>query len=140
VPAGGSGQPWPSPSRPPEPTSSSARRSADLEEQATRLKERYDVRARVAPADLADPEEVLRLARDAPAAYGGLDILVNNAGVSFSEPVTDVSVDHWNAVMDVNLRAACRLASRVGGTMARAGAGKIINIASTAGLRALRDH
>ena len=73
-------------------------------------------------------------------AFGGLDILVNNAGISFPEPAAEVTVEHWDAVMDVNLRAACLLGSRIGGAMARAGGGKIINISSTAGLRALRDH
>jgi NAD(P)-dependent dehydrogenase (short-subunit alcohol dehydrogenase family) len=117
-----------------------ARGAEDLDRQATELEEKYGVRTASVPADLADATEVSRLASEALDAFGGLDILINNAGISFPEPVTAVTVEHWDAVMDVNLRAACLLASRVGAAMAEAGSGRIINIASAAAVRALRDH
>lgn len=118
----------------------SARSAEDLTRQAAEIADKYGVHAASVPADLADADEVLRLASESLAAFDGLDILVNNAGVSFPEPVTTVSVGNWNATMDVNLRAACLLASRVGSAMADAGSGSIVNISSAAGIRALRDH
>jgi NAD(P)-dependent dehydrogenase (short-subunit alcohol dehydrogenase family) len=118
----------------------SARGSDALKTQATAIAARYDVRTALVPGDLSQRDDVERLAAEGTAAFGGLDVLVNNAGVSFPEPVTDLSADHWNLTIDVNLTAACLLAARVGRSMADAGHGKIINVASAAGLRPLRDH
>jgi NAD(P)-dependent dehydrogenase (short-subunit alcohol dehydrogenase family) len=118
----------------------SARDEAELAAQAEALTTAHGVRTAAVPADLGTADGAERLARDAAAAFDGLDVLVNNAGVSFPEPVTALTVEHWDAVMDVNLRGACLLAARVGRTMAEAGSGRIVNVASAAGLRALADH
>lgn len=117
----------------------SARGQRDLEAQAAGLKERRGVSVTTVPADLADPERVLALAAEA-TGDPGIDILVNNAGISIPEPATAVTVEHWDAVMNVNLRAASLLAARVGAAMADRGSGRIVNIASAAAIRALRDH
>jgi NAD(P)-dependent dehydrogenase (short-subunit alcohol dehydrogenase family) len=119
----------------------SGRAAPDLEDLAARLADAHGVRTAVVPADLADAASVEALARDALDAFDGLDVLVNNAGISFPEPVTGLSVEHWDAVMAVNLRAPALLAARVGAAMVEAGrGGKIVNIASAAGLRALPEH
>ena len=72
--------------------------------------------------------------------YGGLDVLINNAGISYPELVVDVSADRMDEVLDVNLRAPALLAARIGRAMADAGSGSIINVSSTAGIRALSEH
>ena len=118
----------------------SARDAHALERQAVRLRDQYGVDTMTAPANLADPAEVSRLAAEATRPPRGLDILVNNAGLSIPEPATAVTVEHWDTVMNVNLRAAALLAAQVGGAMAERGSGKIVNIASAAATRALRDH
>jgi NAD(P)-dependent dehydrogenase (short-subunit alcohol dehydrogenase family) len=118
----------------------SARDESSLKVQATALAQRFGVRTAVVAADLADASDVERLAREALAAFDGLDVLVNNAGVSFPEPVVDLDVEHWQSTIAVNLTAASLLAARVGRSMAQAGGGRIVNIASAAGLTALRDH
>ena len=52
--------------------------------------------------DVTDTQAVER----AVAALPGLDILVNNAGVNFPEPFTEVSEDHFNRIMALNVRAS----------------------------------
>ena len=90
--------------------------------------------------DLSDPAGVEHLAAQALAAYDGLDVLINNAGISYPELVVDLSADHVDEVLQVNLRAPALLAARIGKAMAEAGSGSIINLASTAGIRALSEH
>jgi NAD(P)-dependent dehydrogenase (short-subunit alcohol dehydrogenase family) len=118
-----------------------ARSVGDLEALTTTLAARYGTRAAAVPADLMTAEGVERLADESLAVFGGLDVVVSNAGISHPEPVVDLSADLWDAVMAVNLRAPALLGSRIGRAMAQAGrGGKIVNMASAAGLRALDEH
>jgi NAD(P)-dependent dehydrogenase (short-subunit alcohol dehydrogenase family) len=92
-------------------------------------------------ADLADIEQVARVGEAAIEEMGSVDILLNNAGVALLEPVLDVTVEKWNTQMDVNLRAPFFLAQVVARHMVESGkGGKIINIASTAGLIGVPEH
>lgn len=119
----------------------SGRSAKQLSNLAETLARTHDIRTAVATADLSLAASVEQLAHEGLEAFGGLDILVNNAGVSFPERVVDLSADLWDAVMAVNLRAPALLSSRVGKVMADAGqGGKIVNVASAAGLRALSEH
>ena len=83
--------------------------------------------------------------RDAAVAaglekFGTIDILVNNAGVALLEPAFDVQPASWDKTMDLNLRVPFFLAQRVGSEMVKRGGGKIINLASQAGVIALERH
>jgi 3-oxoacyl-[acyl-carrier protein] reductase len=65
--------------------------------------------------------------------FGRVDILVNNAGIFKVTPIVDITAEEWDRIMAVNLRGTflmCREAFRM---MREQKAGKIINIASTAG-------
>lgn len=98
-------------------------------------------RAESMVADLADVGEVARVGETAVEAMGGVDILLNNAGVALLEPVLGVTVEKWDAQMDVNLKAPFFLAQVVARHMVGSGkGGKIINIASTAGLIGVPEH
>ena len=98
-------------------------------------------RAESTVADLADVKEVVRVGEAAIGAMGGVDILLNNAGVALLEPVLDVTVEKWDAQTDVNLKAPFFLAQVVARHMVEAKrGGKIINIASTAGLIGVPEH
>ncbi|HML20671.1 MAG TPA: 2-dehydro-3-deoxy-D-gluconate 5-dehydrogenase KduD [Aggregatilinea sp.] len=61
---------------------------------------------------------------------GRLDILVNNAGIIRRTPAMDFSEEDWNAVMDINLRAAFFLTQAAARVMREQGGGKVINVAS----------
>ncbi len=97
-------------------------------------------------ADVSSAADTLRMAEEALAAFGRIDILVNNAGgsgVAHPEVVersprrsllTDVEAD-WDRIVEINLKGQYLCARAVVPAMIDGGRGKIINIASIAGLR-----
>ena len=82
-------------------------------------------------ANVGVAAEAERLVRDAHAALGRLDILVNNAGVEVREPFVDVSEQHYDLVLGVNLKGAFFAAQAAAKLMIAAGdGGRIINVSS----------
>jgi len=65
--------------------------------------------------------------------FGGIDILVNNAGRVARKPATDLTVDEWQAVLDVTLTATF-LCSRLAHPYLKKRAGAVVNVASIMGL------
>jgi 2-dehydro-3-deoxy-D-gluconate 5-dehydrogenase len=80
--------------------------------------------------DLSEPAAPAALVESTLRRFGRLDILVNNAGTIRRAAAEDVSSEDWQAVVDVNLNSAFRLAQLAGRHMLERGSGKIINIAS----------
>lgn len=102
----------------------SGRTQADLDEVAAEIKGRAIV------CDLSD-----RAATDALAtAVGAVDILVNNAGVAESAPLADTDDAMWDRIMELNATAPFRLTRALAPAMVAAKWGRIITIASNAGL------
>lgn len=66
--------------------------------------------------------------------FGRIDILVNNAGINIPEPALEVTEEHWDRLMDINLKGLFFCAQKVGRVMVDQGQGKIINIGSQMGL------
>ncbi len=85
-------------------------------------------------ADVTSPEAMAALAAATAEAFGGADILVNNAGLFAGlefRPFTEIPLDEWHQVFDVNV-LGCFLAARVLVPQMRArGGGRIVNIGST---------
>jgi len=80
-------------------------------------------------------EAAVEALRDAVAAeMGDPWLLVNAAGVFFEHEVTELSVEHWDLVMDVNARGTFLTCKAVLPAMTDAGSGCIVNVASTAGI------
>ncbi len=90
--------------------------------------------------DLTLPEASEKVVKAAITALGNIDILVNNAGIVILDDAKDLSEDGWDKTMAVNLKAPFFIAQAVGKKMISAGGGKIVNIASQAGLVALDKH
>lgn len=68
--------------------------------------------------------------------YGRIDVLVNNAGVVWGAPAEEHTIEHWRKVMSLNVDAVFQLTQQVAvRSMIPNGGGKIINIASIAGLQ-----
>lgn len=118
----------------------SGRGAAELDAHAAELAARTGRTVVGVAADLAEPDAPDRLAAAAWEVFGGLDVLVNNAGMSITGPASELAAADWDAVLAVNLRAPALLAARVGARMADAGGGRIVTVASAAGLRALPEH
>ena len=90
-------------------------------------------KARVVPADLADPAAADKLAAEATAALGGLDILVNNAGLTRDNLALRMKDEEWDTVLAVDLTGAFRLCRAALRGMVRARWGRIVNIGSVVG-------
>ena len=102
--------------------------------------------AHVVALDVTDLDSIKAAVAHAETEMGTIDILVNNSGVSTTQKLTEVSADDYDFVMDTNVRGAFFVAQEVGKRMlarARGAApgtftgGRIVNIASMAGLRVL---
>jgi len=88
-------------------------------------------------ADVGDAARVRALPEEVAARLGPLDILVNNAGVSCIAPVDAADYEEtWARTLRVNLEAQVRMIRAFLAQLARAGQGRIVNIASTEGLGA----
>ena len=94
----------------------------------------------VIEADLATPEGPVDAARTALDHFGKIDILVNNAAITHVESLLDATIEHWDAIMAVNLRAPFLLARTLAPQMIARKAGKIINVSSQTSVVALDDH
>ena len=86
--------------------------------------------------DVSKPAEVQAVVDKTVAAYGQVDILVNNAGISWGDEPETMPVDKWQKVIDANLTGAFLFAQAAGRDMLKRQYGRIINIASIAGLHA----
>jgi NAD(P)-dependent dehydrogenase (short-subunit alcohol dehydrogenase family) len=84
-------------------------------------------RAHVAAANLSQPEDCLALVDGAAAAFGRLDVLINMASVYSAVPFDQTDAVVWNAVVDVDLRAAFLCARAAVPHMRRVGGGRIVN-------------
>jgi len=100
--------------------------------------ERAGGRAHAVTLDVTDVASVRAGVAAAAAALGPLDILVNNSGVSVTKRAGDVEETDYDFVMDTNAKGAFFVAQAAGRAMLAAKRpGRIINIASAAGLRVL---
>jgi len=83
-----------------------------------------------AVCDVTDEKQVLEFVADVKAKVGIIDILVNNAGIIKRIPMTQMSVDDWNAVINVDFTGPFICAKAVLPDMISQGKGKIINACS----------
>jgi NAD(P)-dependent dehydrogenase (short-subunit alcohol dehydrogenase family) len=90
--------------------------------------------------DLSKNESIHQMVADGIKAFGKIDILVNCAGVVFLDDAENLPEDSWDKTMAINLKAPFMLSQAVGKEMIRQKSGKIINIASQAGVIALDKH
>jgi NAD(P)-dependent dehydrogenase (short-subunit alcohol dehydrogenase family) len=87
-------------------------------------------RALAVPTDVADPGQVQAMVDQAIGVFGKVDILVNAADVQFAKPLTEVSWDEWQQVLNINLASAFLCCKAVIPRMVAQRAGRIINVSS----------
>lgn len=88
------------------------------------------------PCDVSDPDAVQAAVQAATGRLGRLDVAVNCAGVDYVSPAAEMTVEQWNRVIGVNLSGPFFVARAVFPIMREQGGGHIVNIASTAAVRA----
>ena len=111
-----------------------SRKASDLEESAAQLQSK-GIDTRWIAADASQPAEIERVAADAMQRLGQVHILVNNAGATWGAPAEDYPIDAWDKVMNLNIRSIFLMSQAIGkASMLPRRAGRIINIASIAGL------
>ncbi len=84
--------------------------------------------------DVTRPDDVVTLVRTTTERLGPIDILVNNAGSSSSAPVAKITVEEWQRLFAVNATGTLLCTQAVLSGMRERGYGRIVNIASIAGL------
>lgn len=84
--------------------------------------------------DVTIYENAQRIVKDVVAKYGRIDLIFNNAGTALHGETRDLGVEHWRAVLDVNLMGVIYGAISAYGQMVKQGNGQIVNIGSLAGL------
>jgi NAD(P)-dependent dehydrogenase (short-subunit alcohol dehydrogenase family) len=110
------------------------RRPDRLRAEAARIGAEMAVEVAAQPLDVTDPEAVRAAFAAVAERLGTVGILVNNAGAAASAPFARTSLDLLDAMLAVNLRGAFLCTQAVLPAMLRAGSGRIVNVASTAGL------
>jgi NAD(P)-dependent dehydrogenase (short-subunit alcohol dehydrogenase family) len=90
-------------------------------------------------ADVRDPGEVTAAVAVVEETFGRLDVLVNNAAVLTSAPFWELSEQQWTAVVDTNLSGVWRTTKAAAELLRRSPRGRIVNIASTGGVRAVPE-
>ena len=114
--------------------------SAAAAEGTVREIEARGVKAFALGADLGQPAEVERLAREAEARSGGVSVLVNSAANYLRVPFDQLTGAVWDASLDVNLKAPFLLSWHLGRAMRARGGGRIVNLADWAGERPYNDY
>jgi NAD(P)-dependent dehydrogenase (short-subunit alcohol dehydrogenase family) len=111
-----------------------ARKKERCEQAALEL-QKLGVKTLALACDVKDPAGVQTVVEAAVNEFGSIDTLINNAGTSWGAPVESMTLEQWNKVIETNLTGTFLFSQAVGKIMIKQRRGKIINMASVAGLR-----
>lgn len=112
-----------------------ARKQAELDEAVAHLQS-VGIRASALACDMTQVDSVRQFAEQAVERLGHCDILVNNAGTAWVAPAEDHPIEAWQKLVNLNLTGVFVLSQEIGRrSMIPRRYGRILNIASTAGLR-----
>jgi 3-oxoacyl-[acyl-carrier protein] reductase len=104
---------------------------------ARELASRYQINAAAFACDITDAAAVSALVEAVTKRFGRLDILINDAAynkaIAFND-LDNLTQQEWDKIIDVNLTGPMRLTKAVAPVMKAQGQGRIVNIASVAGL------
>lgn len=109
------------------------------------IKDPSELAARLGPhhagwtCDLAQPAEIARVTAEIGARMG-IDVLINNAGLGIVAPAEEMRVEDWDRTQAINLRAPWLMAAAALPYLKVSGRGRVVNIASQAGIIAIAEH
>ncbi len=103
---------------------------------AARTADGLGPRARSSRVDVTDAAQVQAAVDEVVGRTGRLDLMFNNAGITWAGDTELLTLDHWNSIIDVNIRGVVHGVAAAYPVMIRQGSGHIVNTASLAGLAA----
>lgn len=108
----------------------------NMPEDSARRVEKLGGRCIAVQTDISDEKQVEALVERAVSEYGKVDILINNAGISQMSytPTENLSTEEWDRVIRINLSGTFLCCKNVGRAMIKSGGGRIVNVATTAGI------
>jgi len=111
-----------------------ARKKERCEQTAADLRQ-HGVKTLGLGCDVRNPDQIRSVVEETMSQFRGIDILVNNAGTAWGATAEEMPLAQWNKVLETNLTATFLFSQAAGKHMVDKRKGKIINIASVAGLR-----
>ena len=112
-------------------------RSMNDAETVARDMSRYQVTAHAFACDVTDKKQIDKLIEDVVKRFGRLDIFINDAAYNKAirfQDLDGLTTEEWNKIIDVNLTGPMHCIKAVAPVMKKQGQGRIVNIASVAGL------
>lgn len=111
-----------------------SRDRAGLDTQVGKLARAFDAKVQAITCDIAQAEQISTAFAQAAERFGPPQILINNAGAALAAPIGKTTLPMWQSMLAVNLTGAYLCIREVVGHMVRGDYGRIVNVASTAGL------
>jgi NAD(P)-dependent dehydrogenase (short-subunit alcohol dehydrogenase family) len=111
-----------------------ARSKEALEKNAEAIRRQSHTETLVCPIDVRNEGEVIEAVERIVRAFGGVDYLINNAGFVDPIGILEMTVENWDRVIETNLKGTFLFTREVVRYSMKERGGKIINVASTAGL------
>ena len=111
-----------------------SRSEAELRSAAAEISQGLGIRVEWMVADMANPGDSEKLAKEALSRFGRIDILVNNAGSNIPQAADEVTDEAWDRILELNLSSAMRLTRLFSPAMKQQRWGRIIHISSVMGL------
>ncbi len=94
----------------------------------------YNVKAELFKADLRNINEIRSLISYAIKSFGKIDILINSASLFYATPINKININHWDNIINTNLRGPFFCCKIIGLHMVKNKGGKIINISDIGGI------
>ncbi len=116
-----------------------ARTAAEVEETAETIRKEGG-KALALVCDVTRPEHITEAVQKAQAHFGPIDILVNNAGGARFKPFQDIPLAEWQQILDTNLTSVYHGIQAVLPSMIERRTGRIINISSVTGIKAIQHQ
>jgi 3-oxoacyl-[acyl-carrier protein] reductase len=111
------------------------RREVKLSEAVDNIRQELGQPAHAFAADVSKTEDVRAMVEQAARLFDGkIDVLVNSAGLSSRVPFLEETEEHWNTVLDINLKGTFFVSQAVARLMTKTGGGSIVNVSSTSGI------
>ena len=111
-----------------------SRHGAEAQVAAAEIVRKHGCRAVGVEADVTKPDQINGFVQQVVDELGGIDILITNAGINVRLPTTDLPLEDWQRVIDINLTGPFLCSQAVIPHMLKKGWGRVIHVSSIMGL------